>query len=294
MKFLRYLLLTAAACMGQTLNAQTPAQIKAMLPEVPEWKIAGQIEVFGPENLWDRINGAAPLFLENNFREMTSMQYTKGEEYITVQAYRHASPVDAFGMYASERSSGLKFFPYGAEAQGDDKNMYFFAGNIYVKMWSSAPEDLSEVLGQIAKGFAANIDPEANYPKVLQVFPENGKVAHSEAYISSSYLGHEFLHSAYTADYRQDGRVFQIFVIDAGSKKEASDMLSKWLSFAGQSQDSGEGKLLVKDKYNGDVQLFWTDRFIIGIFSEDGNAKVDGDNTLEDISDNLTRLVTAF
>ena len=71
------------------------------------------MEVFNPDNLFDRINGAAPLFIENNFREMTSMEYKKGSEYITIQAYRHATPEDAFGMYAAERSSDLAYLPVG-------------------------------------------------------------------------------------------------------------------------------------------------------------------------------------
>lgn len=44
---------------------------------------------------------------------MTSMEYKKGADYITIQAYRHATPEDAFGMYSSERSSDLEFLPVG-------------------------------------------------------------------------------------------------------------------------------------------------------------------------------------
>jgi hypothetical protein len=87
------------------LSAQTSEQLKSWLPNVDGWELFPETEVFNPDNLFDRINGAAPLFIENNFREMTSMEYKKGDDYITIQAYRHASPEDAFGMYASERST---------------------------------------------------------------------------------------------------------------------------------------------------------------------------------------------
>jgi len=92
-----------------SLIAQTPDGLKSWLPPVDGWTVSGEVEVFNPDNLFDRINGAAPLFLENNFREMTSMEYKKGADYITIQAYRHATPEDAFGMYSSERSSDLEF-----------------------------------------------------------------------------------------------------------------------------------------------------------------------------------------
>jgi hypothetical protein len=79
----------------------------------------------------------------NNFREMTSVDYKKGDDYITIQAYRHATPEDAFGMYASERSAELTYLPrVGGEAQGDDENLFFFAGTIYVKTSSHSETEV--------------------------------------------------------------------------------------------------------------------------------------------------------
>lgn len=51
-----------------SLKAQTPDELKSWLPPVDGWTVSGEVEVFNPDNLFDRINGAAPLFLENNFR----------------------------------------------------------------------------------------------------------------------------------------------------------------------------------------------------------------------------------
>lgn len=96
MRYINYLLLLflLPVC---PLKAQTPDELKSWLPAVTGWTISDEVEVFNPDNLFDRINGAAPLFIENNFREMTSMEYKKGADYITIQAYRHATPEDAFG-----------------------------------------------------------------------------------------------------------------------------------------------------------------------------------------------------
>ena len=50
--------------------AQTPDELLLWLPEVNEWKKPESKEVFNPDNLFDRINGAAPLFIENGFKEI--------------------------------------------------------------------------------------------------------------------------------------------------------------------------------------------------------------------------------
>lgn len=258
-------------CTVYSLSAQTPAELKSWLPVTEGWTISDKVEVFSPENLFDRINGAAPLYLENNFREMTQMEYTKGDDYISIQAYRHASPEDAFGMYASERSSELTFFPIGGEAQGDDSGIFFFAGNIYVKMWSSAQENVSETMRAIAAHLAGNIDATAGYPPVVNAFPKEDMIPHTETYVTANYIGHTFLNMVYTAKYKIDNKTFQAFVVDAKSADGAKDILNKYFTFTKQPLDFVEGNLIIKDRYNGDIPAVWKGQYIIGVFSENGD-----------------------
>ncbi|MDR1402416.1 MAG: hypothetical protein LBJ60_01760 [Tannerellaceae bacterium] len=269
-------------------KAQTPEQLKSYLPVVQDWTIDGEIEIFHPDNLFDRINGAAPLFLENNFREMTSMEYKKGADYITIQAYRHATPEDAFGMYSSERSSGLVFLPIGGEAQGDDKNLYFFSGCIYVKMWTNSNDHLVESIRAIGKSLAEKINPEAGYPSIMNVFPKEGKLPYSEAYVTSSYIGHEFLKSVYNAKYENaEGQSFQLFVIDGKSKEGAEAVLNAYFAFTEQATGYQEGALTIKDKYNGNIPAFWKGQYIIGVYTEDGEAITGAAGYIEKLTGSL-------
>jgi hypothetical protein len=288
-KDMKHLLRITIACMVFSLNtfAQTPQELKSYLPLVPGWNISEKVEVFSPENLFDRINGAAPLFLENNFREMTSMEYTKGDDYITIQAYRHATPEDAFGMYASERSSDLTFYPFAGEAQGDDSGVFFFAGNIYVKMWSSSTDNVGDVLRTVAESLSKEIAPDAGYPPVVKLFPEEGKVAHSETYVTSNYIGHEFLNSVYTAMYTGDGKTFQAFIIDGKTVDGAKEILNKYFTFTKQPLDFQESELTITDRYNGNIPVIWKGQYIIGIFSENGDTITDATEFLNNIADKL-------
>ncbi|MDR2918942.1 MAG: hypothetical protein LBV72_06225 [Tannerella sp.] len=271
----------------QALPAQTPAQLKSWMPDVPGWELAEEIEVFDPDNLFDRINGAAPLFIENNFREMTSMEYKKGDDYITVQAYRHATPEDAFGMYASERSSELEYVDIGGEAQGDARNLFFFAGSIYVKMWTNSTDDVKDALYSIGKTFSGKIDPDAGYPVIVKSFPAKDKVPYSEAYITSSYIGHEFLKSVYIAKYKIDNQDLQLFVIDGKSKEGAKSVLTNYFTFTKQPLEFAEGELLIKDRYNGDIPVIWKDKYIIGIYNESGTPVEGTAILLKDLSEKL-------
>jgi hypothetical protein len=266
-----YFILSLFCTTGQ-IFAQTPEELYSGLPEINGWSISPDIEVFNRSNLYERINGAAPLFLENNFQEMTSMVYTQGEDYITIQAYRHAAPEDAFGMYASERSSEMTFYPeIGGEAQGDNYGLFFFSGCIYVKiMASNENESISNAMQEIAGGLSEQIDPEASYPVIFRFFPKEGLIPYSETYITQNYIGHEFLKPVYAANYHFVEKDIQLFVIDGKTTEGAKQILSDYFKFTKQAEDFTEGNLLIKDRYNGNIPVVWKSRYITGVFSEKG------------------------
>ncbi|MDR1593526.1 MAG: hypothetical protein LBS43_03435 [Prevotellaceae bacterium] len=271
-KIIHILLTINLFCFAGQVFAQTPDELHSGLPAIEGWTISSDIEVFDSENLYERINGAAPLFIENNFREMTSLVYTRGDDYITIQAYRHASREDAFGMYASERSSDMTFYPdIGGEAQGDDYGLFFFSGNVYVKMSASnQSEEITNIFGKIAKGLATKIDSSASYPEMFDSFPDEGQIPHTQAYIAKNYIGHEFLKPAYTANYDVNGQKFQLFVIDGKTKDDARKILDSYFGFTKQPLNFTEGNLCAKDRYNGNIPMVWKGRYIAGAFHENG------------------------
>ena len=266
--------------------AQSPDELFSWLPEINNWKKKDTKEIFNPDNLFDRINGAAPLFLENGFQEMTTCDYINGDDYITIQAYRHATPEDAFGMYASERSFDLTFYKIGGEAHGDNSSIYFFAGSVYVKIrGSSSSDETGDAIRKIAEAFASKIAPlGATYPKIISTFPDKNKIPNSEAYITSNYIGHEFLKKVFVSKYKEDNIEYQLFVVDAGNSGAAKEILSKYINFTKQTIELNEGIILIKDRYNGDIPCLWKGQYIIGIFNEDGKAISNAENIISNIA----------
>ena len=265
-------ILVGLFCITGKVVAQTPGELFTTLPSVPGWNLSPELEIFDRNNLYERINGSAPLFFENNFEEMTSMEYTQEDHYITIQAYRHATPEDAFGMYASERSPDMTFYSgIGGEAQGDEYSLYFFSGCLYVKIMASDESDaISEAMQEIAKNMAHRIEPAAGYPPIFASFPKEGLLPHTEAYITQNYIGHEFLKPVYVANYERDGKKFQVFLLDGGSTEGAREILSAYFRFTKQPVDFVEGNLLIKDRYNGNIPAIWKGQSILGAFDENG------------------------
>ena len=272
MKKLFLIMVISLSCFSGQAFSQTPQQIYAALPQINDWIISPDIEIFNSDNLYERINGAAPLFFENNFREMTSITYTSGDDYITIQVYRHATPEDAFGMYSSERSSDMEHFDgIGGEAQGDVYGLFFFTESLYVKMMTNnESEGISAAMKKVAAGFAGKISSNNTYPKIINSFLKEGLIPYSQAYITRNYIGHEFLKSVYTVDYELSIKKFQAFVIDAESSENAKQILNDYFKFTKQDEPVVEGNLLIKDRYNGSIPVVWKGRYLIGAFDEKG------------------------
>jgi hypothetical protein len=283
MKYIRYIA-SVILFLPMVVMAQTPDAILSWLPDISGWQKPESKEVFDSGNLFDRINGAAPLFIENGFCEMTACDYTKGEDYITIQVYRHATPEDAFGMYASERSSDLTFYKIGGEAHGDNSSLFFFAGSLYVKIRSNHLEETTgKAMQDIAGAIAGKAEPNATYPAIIEIFPEENKIPHSEAYITSNYIGHDFLNKVYLCKYKQGDLEYQLFVIDAGDDGAAKEILNKYFTFAKQPLDFKQGRLLINDRYNGDIPCLWKGKYLIGIFNENGETINNVENILNSV-----------
>ena len=289
---MRFMIILLALVGVQTSAAQTPAEIKAKLPQVAGWAVNETVEVFDATNLYERINGAAPGYFMFDFKELTCFEYNQNGDgdllpYITVQVYRHATAEDAFGIYASERPSETEFVVIGAEGYQEGSMLNFFVDRLYVKIESPATDgDVVKLVAQIAQELARNINPQPAFPAQLHNLPAENKITRSELYIPSGYLGHEFLSKAFTANYEAAGKKYQLFIIDAGSVEQANAMLTRYLQFTKQNLRLREGRLSIKDRYNGDVECQWKGRYIWGIVN-DNKAPVNVDNVLKEAGKNF-------
>jgi len=77
---------------GQTLKLPD-------LDKLPEWEKDGPVQRFGPEGLYNHINGGAELFLEFGFRECLVQSYRKADQEIGLEVYRMDNPTAALGIY---------------------------------------------------------------------------------------------------------------------------------------------------------------------------------------------------
>jgi len=237
-------------------------------PEMRGWDQSGEIQTFIPKTLYEYINGAADLYLSYDFEELRVTEYQNEKKAsVTVEVYRHKTPIDAFGIYSQERLHNASFIDAGAQGYIENNVLNFLAGPYYVKIssYNTGPED-QEVLLAFAKKVSENFGEKGTLPSILASFPTEGKVKNSEKFIAKKFIGYPFFHSAFTADYELSGKKFKLFVIAPGDKTECKKMIQSYLEQTGKMEKKvAEGRHIISDPYHGEIELHWRGVYIWGI-----------------------------
>lgn len=241
------------------------------LPRVKGWEIKGEILKFSPENLFEYINGAAEAYLSYNFQALVAAEYQKsgGQQTVSVEIYDMGTIKNAFGIYSAERYPESNFVPIGLQGYEEEGVLNFLASHFYVKLLSFENDGSGEnILRAMAHDIIQRIGDRGDWPFPLKIFPEQGKIPNSEKFILKNFLGYDFLHDGYLAQYRQDSVEFDCFVIEADDNSEAKRMLDHYLQLKKDFNPRMviENKAFqLKDRYYQNVFVGQEGKFVVGV-----------------------------
>ncbi|UCG50596.1 MAG: hypothetical protein JSW58_10335 [Candidatus Latescibacterota bacterium] len=281
---------TAAFCLALVMcllpscvHSSETDEMTGLFPDIEGWTKDGDPLVFFPETLFEYINGAAEVYLSYDFEKLAALSYDSGEKKsVTVDVYQHRDLRNAFGIYSQEKPAKGNFLPIGTQGYYDKGVLNFFHGPHYVKIAGFYLEDEDQdFLTSLATEVAKRIGGEPAFPTAFSCFPESGKIENSEKYIAKHFLGHGFLGSAYTAEYETGDKNLRLFVIEAGDRSHAEDMLKKYFELVekkGGQVTETQGGYRFDDPHrtsDGPVNLRTAGRYIWGLFTDDTDTAGD-------------------
>jgi len=258
------------AAVGFSLIAgATLSTAESVLPEVEGWALSEKAETYLPETLFEYINGAAEIYLAYDFRELVVGLYKikGGEAELSVEIYDMGQTENAFGIYSAERFPDNTFIPVGIQGYIEEDSLNFFSGRFYIKMLCFSGGDQAEkYLMNFSGLIASRIGEAGGFPSLIDVFPQDGKIANSEKFSLRNFLGYSFLKNGYMAEYNLDGMEFNCFIIRAETDEEADNMFNQLLE---RKKDvpierSDKGVFYV-DKYYHNVYMAVVNNHICGV-----------------------------
>ncbi|HUV31397.1 MAG TPA: DUF6599 family protein [Acidobacteriota bacterium] len=209
---------------------------------VPGWKTAGQTLRFVKNDLYGYIDGGAELFHEYGFEDLLVQHYVRGEDEISLEVYRMASPESALGIYLIRCGTETPVQGVPVRNSGGWSQIAAVKGGCFIQVNNfMGDEDLLPVMVELVSRAATSV-PEAEPVLLLDSLPREGLVPGTELIVRGPYslqmmltfgkgdvleLGSEIFGVA--GDYRDSaGVVFTRIVIpypNAGTARHAFESL---------------------------------------------------------------------
>jgi Family of unknown function (DUF6599) len=204
MILLALLLLAFAVPGAPAANSGKP--VLDLLAENGKWKLLEPARTFGPDTLYEEIDGEAELVLPFGMERMTVAvlgRIEKPGSEVRLEIYRMASPRDAYGIWSQYRypDQELLLIP-PSEAILSDTSADFFRGGTFVRV-RSKPGDGSrnDVVG-ISSEIIALLPGSGSPPEEARALDDlPGRISGSILYQKRAMLGYECLAPGFEAKF---------------------------------------------------------------------------------------------
>jgi len=253
--------------------------------DISGWTPQGEPSRYGPDGLWEVINGAADAFLNYGFEELTTQQYSNGSVTVTVNAYDMGTPLNAYGIYRVEAPEGDPLVDAGSEAVvSPPYQCLLLKDRTYVKV-EAFEGDIDETTGRaLVESIASALPGTVEPPPELAALPPEGMVPGSARYTRRGLFAlaelDEAVHASYVDD---DGTEYRVFLLLPGSAV-GDDALWNGLAERWQVLEEGGHTVLYREvPYEGFVGVTRGGAGVVGVA---------GCETREELVERLARVVT--
>lgn len=213
-------------------------------------KPMGDTEFYDADNLYEKIDGRAPAYLGFNFQSLRSRSFeVLGEagSFVDVYEYYFDTPVNAFGMFATERDAKGAAIDFAPDGYAGEMGFFFRQGAVYVQIIASDTKPMTiEIARAVAQDRARAIPADNTGLDARRRLPATGLDLNSVEFEAENALGQEFLKNVFTGKYDFAGRRLPFFIMVTGADEAAA----AWKSFQEFSGKFG-GKVTPLPDMNG-------------------------------------------
>jgi len=200
------------------------------------WTATEPPRTFGPNNLYEEIDGEAELFLPYGFRELTvGFLHPAGNEKaeVRLEIFRQATPRDAFGVFSQQRFPDQEVADVGAaKATVSDTSLDFFQGPRFVRIRAASRNAGRGDLERLGREVSALLPGTGDPPPETEALRIPGLVDGSLVFQRRAILGYDVLAPGYEAKFAVPGTSATLVLItpeDAGSAAQFRERLSRSL-----------------------------------------------------------------
>ena len=192
-------------------------------------------ESFDAQNLSDKINGKAELYLSAGFVSLSSQRFKDESDprlWIEVFLYDMDNGENAFSVFSSQRRDGAATLELAPYAYRTSNALFFVHGRFYIEMIASEATDRAfSPMKLLAENFIRTTAVQAVVIPAQDLFPNQGLVSGSIVLISADAFGFERLNQVYTAEYNFGETQMMAFLSQRRGSRAAQDLALAYQEF---------------------------------------------------------------
>jgi len=197
------------------------------------YKPMGEKEEFNEENLSDKINGKADLYLECGFVSMASRRFADiGEpsRWFEIYFYNMGEPQNAYAVYSQQRRRERKDSSVAPLAYTVENAVFFMNGKYYFEIVSAeASDEMVLAVEQAAAALMKSMPPEPFAPRELSFLPEENRIKGSEKLFLKNAFGFDKFPPVLLAQYNLNGDEITVFI--AALEEDAKPLMVEYVKF---------------------------------------------------------------
>ena len=247
---------------GVLMSVGTAAAQLPPCTAVPGWTQQGPPRSFGPDNLFDYMDGNAEAYLLYHFVGMKGITCQSGGATLNIDVSEMEDPEFAYGMFTSTRDPRLPTEKMGVSGQITPRKGFFVKDKYYVEISANPERDFSATLRAFLSIIEKNIQGRSTLPDALAWFPTENLVPDSIRLVPESVLGLRLLKTGYVAQY-QSGKGF---LVREASPEAAAQVFAKLKERFAQTAPVriADEAFTATDKYLNGMCVFRKGTFIGG------------------------------
>jgi hypothetical protein len=230
----------------QTLSSEQPGANKANKSAISFASLAtddfspvGNAETYDTDNLYEKIDGKAPMYQEAGFQKLTTQRFANGKNPdwgLELYLYDMGGVKNAFSVYSRQKRADaedindLDKMSFGYQA---GNAICITRGRYYVEMigFAEAPQ-LLKAMKSIAHNLSAKL-PSNEDDKIIELgyFPAEGTVAGSWKLQLDNAFGFDGLTDTYSAQYKTGDKTVSIFFSRRKNADEAKAVAKNYYDF---------------------------------------------------------------
>jgi hypothetical protein len=215
----------------------------------PELNALGAPESFTPDNLYDKIDGKAELYLAAGFVQLRCQRFAlkdAPDQWLEWFVYDMGNLPQAFSVFSTQRRAEGQTLNVTEYAYQTKNALYFVHGSSYVEaVASSAGEPLMKAMQTLAAHFVAANPAAGSRLSQLEMLPTENLVPGSYALQSADAFGFDQFKNVFTARYHVQDAEAMAFVTACSSVAAADALRDGYRSFllanGGKESKSGAG-----------------------------------------------------